>query len=82
MSGSDTTLGTARIDTIADLGKPGDDTTWAFWTSEDRIAGKDEEEWIKTGRKVRDRYRDKRQVQKLTVTTLSMAVQVMTTYKA
>lgn len=60
MSGSDTTLGTVRIDTEKDLGPPGDATTWAFWIGEDRIAGKEEEEFIKVGRKVRDRYRDKR----------------------
>lgn len=56
---TDPVLGADRIETEADLGTD-DAGLWAFWVSQDRIAGKEEERWIKKARKVIQRYRDER----------------------
>lgn len=56
---TDPVLGADRIETAADLGND-DAALWAFWFSQDRIAGKEEDRWTKRARKVVQRYRDER----------------------
>ena len=48
-----------RIETRADLGK-GDAALYEFWTSQDKIAEREERKWLKQARKIVKRYRDER----------------------
>lgn len=56
---SDTLNQSGSIDTRADLGND-DAARWMFWTTEDRIAGKDEGTWPKRAKAILRRYRDER----------------------
>jgi hypothetical protein len=56
---SDTIVGADRIEDRDDLGTD-DAALYSFWMGQDKIAAKDEERWIKRGKKVVARYRDDR----------------------
>jgi hypothetical protein len=49
----------AAIEDREDLGT-GPEAVWRFWDQQLRLAEKEDEDWIKRGRKIVDRYRDER----------------------
>lgn len=56
---SDITIGPDRIEEESDLGDD-DAALYEFWMGNERIAAKEEEKWIKRGRKIVRRFRDER----------------------
>ena len=59
MSGSSTTIGPDRIESLDDL-DPGEKGVFEYWAAQDRIAEKEEGQWPKRSRRIVARYRDER----------------------